>query len=526
MNENPTLSAAQKPRGRAFLWKLSRPWPLLIALLLALSVALGVYAQTMAFVWDEGFHLVAAQLINLGAKPYLDFAFPQTLLNAYWNAAVLRFFGDNWHSVHFFDALFVSATVWLASTYMMRRFPVDRWKLSCAAIVAGFIGLDLVVVPFGPSAQAYGSGMFLAFAAFRVAVVAVDRASIWLTVVASLLVSAAAGSTLLVAPAVPVLFVWILLVNRAGHRLSKAFAFCVAAIIPFLPEIILFVRSPRLTFFNVVQYQALFRRVNWGDVGAHDFDIFLDWTVSAQTLLLGLLAIIGLVYLIRQSNWDRKLRYEFYLAAAISLFTGAFIATAHPTFGRYFIFIIPFVALLAGVGFYYSGSRLISADRPRWPTAILFFIMLAGITKWIFDDRDATHWQDYEKIAAKVKQVTPPGQEYMADELVYFLLHQRPPARMEFSYSHKLDLPTAQENLYHVISFKKLGEQIAHGRFATVETCKDDVVDDLHLNDFFPNHQDFDDCTVFWRHGHEEKSPTAPKTGSKSVANKDLHDNS
>ncbi len=475
---------------------------LLAAFLVLLTVAIGIYAQTLSFVWDEGFHLVAAQLINRGATPYIDFCFPQTLLNAYWNAFVLRVFGDNWHSVHFFDALFVSATVWLAAGYTLRRFPVDRWKLSCAAIVAGFIGFDTVFVPFGTSAQAYGSGTLLTFLAFLVAIQAVDRAGIGLTVLASLLVSAAAGSTLLVAPAVPVLLIWIAFVNRAGRRVPKIIAFCLAAIIPFLPEIVLFLRSPRLTLFNVIQYQALFRRVNWGDVGAHDFDVFLDWTVSAQTLLLGLLAIIGLLFLIRRSGWDRKLCSEFYLAAAISIFTGAFIATAHPTFGRYFIFIIPFVALLAAVGFYYTGSRLIGPDRPRWPTAILLLIMLSGMTKWLFDDRDATHWDDYEKIAAKIKEVTPPGKEYMADELVYFLLHQRPPARLEFSYSHKLELPDKEANFYHIISFKKLGQQIARGRFETVESCKDDVEDLLRLDDLFPNHQDFDDCTVYWRHGH------------------------
>ncbi len=494
--------------------KLRRPWFLLTAYLLVLSAALGVYAQTMAFVWDEGFHLVAAQMINRGATPYLDFLFPQTLLNAYWNAGVLRWFGNDWHSVHVFDALFVSATVWMAANYIMRRFPVEKWALPCAVTTAGFIGLDTVVVPFGPCAQAYASGMMLTFIAFRVAIKAVDRTSIWLTAVTALLVAAAAGSTLLVAPAVVVFALWIVIVNRAGSRLRKFVAYCLVAVIPFTPEIVLFIRSPRQTLFNVVQYQALFRRVNWGDVGAHDFTTFLDWTVSSQTLLLGLLGLIGLVFLVRKSNWETKLRHELYLAAAVAFATGAFIATAHPTFGRYFIFIIPFVALLAAVGFYYTGSSLIGPGRPFWPTAILLFIMISGITKWLFDDRDATHWQDYEKITAKIREVTPPGDEIMADDLVYFLLRERPPARMEFSYSHKLELPAAQERLYHVISYKELGEQIARGRFHTVETCKDDVEDDLRLNDMFPNQQDFDDCTVYWRNSKSKHAAPAPRPSS------------
>ncbi len=490
----PTLSA-----------KFRQPWPLLWMFLTLLSAGLVIYSQTMAFVWDEGFHLVAAQLISWGETPYLDFAFPQTLLNAYFNAAVLHVFGSSWRAVHFFDALFVITTVWLAATYVMRRFPEQRWKLSCAVAVATLVGLNPVVVAFGPVAQAYGSGMLLLFVAFRVAVRAVDRPAALLSFLAGLFAGASAGATLLTAPTVPVLLVWIIIVNRAGSRSRKLLAFCVGALLPFLPEFWLLVKAPRVAFFNIVQYQALFRRVNWGDVGAHDFDIFLDWTESTQTLLLGLLAIIGLLFLARKSKWDRVLRSEFYLAAALAIVDGAYIATAHPTFGRYFVFLIPFVAVIASAGFYYVGSRLISPERPRWPVAILFVILAAGLTKYLFDDRDATHWSDYQKIAEKIKEVTPPGQEYMADEMVYFLLKQRPPKRMEFSYSHKLELPQREEDLYHMISFKELGKQIAKGRFATVESCKDEVIDDFKLNDIFPNKQDFDDCSVFWRKGKPKK---------------------
>ncbi len=38
---------------------------------------------------DEGFHLLAAQLILKGKRPYLDFLHPQAPLYAYWNAALM-----------------------------------------------------------------------------------------------------------------------------------------------------------------------------------------------------------------------------------------------------------------------------------------------------------------------------------------------------------------------------------------------------------------------------------------------------
>src|ERR1700749_4304636 len=65
-----------------------------------ISALIVTYAVTMAFVWDEGFHAVAAQLILHGKMPYIDFCFPQTPLNAYWNAAWMRAFGENWRVLH------------------------------------------------------------------------------------------------------------------------------------------------------------------------------------------------------------------------------------------------------------------------------------------------------------------------------------------------------------------------------------------------------------------------------------------
>ena len=60
------------------------------------AAGLILYSQTYAFAWDEGFHLLAAQLIDAGKRPWLDFCFPQTPLNAYWNAGWMRVFGESW----------------------------------------------------------------------------------------------------------------------------------------------------------------------------------------------------------------------------------------------------------------------------------------------------------------------------------------------------------------------------------------------------------------------------------------------
>ena len=468
------------------------------AVLALISAGVLLYSQTISFVWDEGFHLIAAQLIDAGKTPYVDFCFPQTPLNAYLNAGLMRLFGQNWQVTHAAAALFVIGSMILTADFVRRRFPIPEWRLAGALVAAVIVGLDAVVIQFGTSAQAYGSGLFLTVAAFRCLVPGAESRRPWLALAGGLLAGSAADSTLLTAPLLPILLVWLWIYNNGGDRRIKLIAFIAGAVIPFAPVIWLLIEAPRQTLFNVVQYQALFRRVNWGDVNAHDVDVLSDWLASTQALVMGLLALAGLLFLSNNKHWRGPRRSELYLAAWLAIGLGAYIAVAHPTFGRYFIFVIPFVAILAVVGLYWAGSRLTASGRPFWPACIVIVLIALSLGKKLFGDRDSVNWNDYRKIAEQVKKVTPPHALYYADEIVYFLLRQAPPPGLEFSYSHKLQLPIQQENLYHIVSENKLKKQVAAGRFYTVESCKDEFIDGFKLDDLFPNEQDVGDCSVYW----------------------------
>jgi hypothetical protein len=168
---------------------------------------------------------------------------------------------------------------------------------------------------------------------------------------------------------------------------------------------------------------------------------------------------------------------------------------------------VPFVSVLAVVGLYDISSRLFGS-RTRWPAALFMTIVALALGRALFDDRDSTTWHDYQKIADKVAAVTPAGARLYADELVYFLLHRTPPSGMEFSYSHKLELPAAQEKLYHLISERELAEQVKAGQFATVQSCNDDTMEKLGLDQLFPHKADISDCTVYW--GKVNPQPSAP----------------
>ena len=465
-----------------------------------ISAALMVYAVTMSFVWDEGFHLVAAQQILRGKTPYLDFCFPQTPLNAYWNAAWMRVFGENWRVPHIPATLEIAAAMFLVAQWILHRFPVPRWRAPAAIAAVCFIGLHGEVLQFGPIAQAYAIGMLLVIAAFRVAVAWPEHPrSPLLAFGSGLLASGAAGTTLLTAPAALVLLVWFWLrASGTRERVRNIAAFLAGALIPFIPVFWLFAKSPRVVFFNIVQYQALFRRVNWPGAATHDVDVLSAWLTDGQTLFFGLLAVYAIYFLWNKSGWPSLTRLHLFLAACIAGALVLYIATAHPTFARYFIVAVPVLSILAAVGLYAIGSRLTDTRSPFWPTAIMVSLLVLGFGRRLFDERDSTTWHEYEQIAKKLKEVTPKNGVIYADELVYFVLEQNPPPGMEFSYSHSLELSQAEEKLYHIISQKELDAEVKAGRFDTVETCKDDLIDEMHLDELFAHKADVKDCSIYW----------------------------
>jgi hypothetical protein len=159
---------------------------------------------------------------------------------------------------------------------------------------------------------------------------------------------------------------------------------------------------------------------------------------------------------------------------------------------------VPFFGILAPVGFFFVASRLWDAARPFWPVCLMSSVLVLAVGKQIFDNRESTTWATYDEISAKIAKVTPPGAQFFADEQVFFLLGNTPMPGMEFSYSHKLDLSPAEEKLYHIVSEKEVNAMVKAGKFATVQSCKDDWIDETELSKLFPKQVEIGDCTIFW----------------------------
>ncbi len=287
------MSPRKAARSNWFVW----------ALMALLTALLSVYAQWRAFAWDEGWHLVAAQSINRGKRPYLDFCYPQTPLNAYWNAAWMRVFGGTWHTPHAVAGVMTSLAVLLTAAYLLRRFPEPGWRVATAVAAMCTVGMNIMVVEFGTIAQAYGLCLFVTMSAFWSTIRAVDRKAPWLAGLAGLLASTAANCSLLTAPVAPVLLIWMLVCNRAGNRWAKLFTFAAGAAIPCTPLAWLYLQGPRQAIFNVLHYNlSCIAKSRGKGRWPITFGEWFAWVGSPQALILGLLALAGVLF-IRKAQW-------------------------------------------------------------------------------------------------------------------------------------------------------------------------------------------------------------------------------
>ena len=357
-------------------------------------------------------------------------------------------------------------------------------------------GLNGALFPYGPL-QAYGICLLGITAAFRFAVRAVERGRLLDAAGCGICAGIAAASSLLTAAAAPVLLAW-LMYYRAGRRWKTFAAFAAGAALPFVPVLYLFALGPRQAWFNIVRYHAFYRRLYWPQTTQHDIEVLTSWTGDAQALILGLLALGGLLYVLRRSAWPAAVRAEFALCAWLAAALAAEVGRAHPTFSRYFLLTVPFLAILAAAGLFALVDAL-GMRRSRIPLAVLALLMTIGLARTLYQRSvDVDTWQPYERLAAKLDRVTPPHAPVLAAEVLYFLTRRVPPPGYELSYTHRLELPPAEASLFHILDDAEVKRQVQSGRFATVVSCDSDEIDDWNLPALYKNSVEMESCTIFW----------------------------
>jgi hypothetical protein len=170
------------------------------------------------------------------------------------------------------------------------------------------------------------------------------------------------------------------------------------------------------------------------------------------------------------------------------------VATAHPTFRQYFLVAVPFVAVLATAGCY-----VVVRQSPKpWLFAVVLVFVAAGLGRSLYDESDNMVWKDLNELVKTVDSVTPKGASLGADENVYFLAGRTPPAGLEWTSGHKIDMPMDRARPLHVMPQKELDRQVKRGDFSTYETCYESEVERLGLEKIYAQKKEIDDCYVFW----------------------------
>lgn len=469
-----------------------------------LTAGMLVFSQTRSLLWDEGFHILAAHLIDTGKRPYLDFIYAQTPLNAYWNAGWMRLFGQSWRVVHAVATVATMASIALIVGYVVKLFSGPRWgsgwQSTAAFTTLALLGFHARVWKVGTIAQAYPLCLLLVVLAFRIAIAGVDRPGPGGSALAGLLAGAAASSSLLTAQAAPVLLIWMWFHNRAGNRWIKSAAFVGGGLAACVPLFLLFIRDPHVVLFDILKYHAVYRQLDWSGATAHDIGILTDWVNSTPNLLLALLAGTGVI-LMKESGFDEIRRGELWLCFWLALAMGVQNMFAHPTFPMYFVFLIPFLAVLGTVGFYVAVTRVLpEPGRQRPAFALLLVITLACLGNSVYDDTDHYTWPEFEQVAAKVREVTPKDAPVLASEQIYFLLGGPVPPGMEYDDSHKLRFSAEESARLHVIPEPEVEEQIKAGAFATAEVCNEEgqFGDVDFWKDYYAQSTSVQLCNIYW----------------------------
>ncbi|HEY2106419.1 MAG TPA: hypothetical protein VGH29_11575, partial [Candidatus Binataceae bacterium] len=169
------------------------------------------------------------------------------------------------------------------------------------------------------------------------------------------------------------------------------------------------------------------------------------------------------------------------------------LSVAHPTFAQYFLLIVPFLAILAVPGLYAIGSR------PLWPVLVVSVLFAGGLGRTLYDHREDATWAKYERLAAKIDQVTPRDAPIFANEPVYFLTRRTPPSGYELdSYTHLIDLPPQERARLHLLTEDEVKQQVQSGRFATAYTCEDYDSAGYGMEKLYDRQAKQSNCTVYW----------------------------
>jgi hypothetical protein len=455
-----------KTFARALAQTANLPLPVWIAVA-SVSAALILYSQTLAYFGDEGFHLLASQLVLSGKRPYLDFFYQHPPMFIYLNAAWMLVFGDTWRSAHLFAALCTAVCVFLVARFVFGNAPQGLRRAQMALAAALLVGLHRLVLGFGTIAFPYALCLLLTTGAFLLVVRGVTRPGGRLPFWGGLCAGAALCSSFLVAATAVVLFAWLVLRNRAGSVATKAAMFIAGGAVGLLPVFALLAQAPRVVFFDLVEYHVSHR----GCTGHHLRAWVRCFLFYGETRVLLVLALVGIWFLARSHPGTRRTD-AFYLCACLVAGNSLYLLFVHNLFEFYFSVLIPFLGVCACL----SLGALASDARLRWIGVALSALALCaawvrlppGSLLGLGSLKEGSAWQRLERICGQLQRVLPKEGDLYASEDVYFLMRRVPPPGMENRFGREVKMGAARAKSLRLVSEDQVKQWLKQGRFAAV----------------------------------------------------------
>jgi len=397
------------------------------------------YSQLYAYVGDESFHLLAAQLIGAGKRPYLDFFYQHPPLHAYLTAGLFHL-SETWRISHAVSALAVSLAAVLASRYARDLFVEESARFTAGVLTMIFFAANCYALIFATTGLPYGFCLMCSMAALFFSRPSDRRMHVF---AAGLFAGAAAASNLLTLPVLAVVLARILMRDRL-----LVLVFVAGAAFAFTPLIILFAQGPDQVFFNLVGYHLVDRpSLGWG------FNVreMIAWFWSVQGATLTVLAILANCF--RRESWERgrhagslppilanwfRRDEEVRWCTWTALVLIALISSAKTTSSFYLLLALPFMTVLAAVGAvelaHRARSRVAIRTRSQVVIVLVAVMYLAGLSGMKYVWRWQAPYGDYrnvEMIARELEACTQGSGNYYAPEAVYFSAHRLPPPGLE-----------------------------------------------------------------------------------------------
>jgi len=369
-----------------------------------------VRSQLFAYVGDESFHLVAAQLINAGKSPYTDLFYQHPPLYAYLIAGLFHL-TETWRIAHAFSALALGGSVLFACCYARDLFVEDYARRMVVAFTLIFFGANCYALIFGTTGLPYGFCLLCSMAALYFS----RRGRYPHSLAAGLFAGAGAASNLLTLPLLAVLLLRILIRDK-----WRVLIFIGGVGVACAPLLILFAKSPSDVVFNLVGYH-LGNRPNLGwrfNVGQ-----VIAWFGSVQGAILTLLALIANVW-----RRDDELRWCSWTALALIVL----ISSVPTTSAFYFLLALPFLIVLGAVGAVELSRRaVINRDVAAALLIALYLLGLSGmkyVWRWQAPYAD---YRDVETIARELQACTSDRGSFYGFEALYFASRRLPPPTLE-----------------------------------------------------------------------------------------------